>query len=69
MAILNLPLWQIALLFLPIIPIFWCIYHAATHEFPAPAEKYLWVFGSALLPILGALLYILFGYKRAKKNP
>ncbi len=67
MALFSLPLWQILLLFLPVLPIFYCIYHAASHEFPQPAEKFLWVFACALLPILGAVLYLLFGLRRAQK--
>ena len=69
MMLAQLSAWQLCLLALPILPNLWCIWHAAKHEFPGATEKYLWIFGSVFLPIIGGLLYLLFGFRRSKPAP
>lgn len=70
--ILDLPVWQMALFVLPILPNLWCIWHAFKHDFPQPQERYLWMLGGVLVPVLGGLAYLLFGWRRSRpmvENP
>ncbi|CAK7071059.1 MAG: hypothetical protein DELT_01885 [Desulfovibrio sp.] len=57
-------LWM-AILTLPILPNFWCIWHAGRHAFPGPAEQQQWIRVGVFVPILGGLIYLLFGMRRA----
>lgn len=57
---------QIVLIVLPILPNLWCIWHAAQHDFPGEREKYFWMLGGVLLPVLGGLAYLLFGWRRSR---
>lgn len=60
------PLLMIAALALPILPNLWCIWHAYGHEFNTPAEKYGWMLAGVFLPVAGGLVYLLFGWRRAR---
>ena len=51
---------------LPILPNLWCIWHAYRHEFTTPTEKFGWMLGGVFLPVLGGLLYLLFGWRRTR---
>ena len=57
---------QAALLSLPILPNLWSIWHAMRHEFPGEREKYLWTMAAVLLPFIGGMLYLLFGWRRSR---
>ena len=57
---------QAALLLLPILPNLWSIWHAMRHDFPGEREKYLWTMTAVFLPLLGGMLYLLFGWRRSR---
>ena len=50
---------------LPIIPNLWCIWHASRHDFPNPNERVLWVRAGTFAPIIGGILYLTVGMRRA----
>lgn len=54
------------LLMLPAVLNLWTIWHAIKHTFPLEKERILWVLAGIFLPILGGILYLLFGLKRSK---
>lgn len=62
---MNAFFWLLALT-LPILPNFWCIWHASRHAFPGPNEQKLWVRAGIFAPVLGGLLYLLVGMRRAR---
>lgn len=64
----NMPtLLQIGLLILPLFNI-WAICHAGLRVFPSgPQERILWVMLAMFIPVLGGLIYLLFGMKRSRK--
>jgi len=55
-----------ALLMLPAIINLWGISHAMRHTFPGENERVLWVVACIFLPILGGVLYLIFGLRRSK---
>ena len=59
-------LFWVLLLSLPILPNLWCIWHARRHSFPGPNEQELWVRTGTFVPVLGGLLYLLIGLRRAR---
>lgn len=50
---------------LPVIINLWAIYHAMRHNFPKDGERGLWVALAIFLPILGGVLYFIFGFRRS----
>lgn len=57
----------LVLLTVPILPNLWCIWHAYRSRFPTTVEKMAWVMVGIFFPVLGGLVYLLFGYKRSNK--
>lgn len=64
MPMLQLEIWQLALLFAPALLNLWGIWHAMRHEFPTPAERLVWVVVCIFLPILGGFVYLVAGRAR-----
>ncbi|MDL2307567.1 PLDc N-terminal domain-containing protein [Desulfovibrio sp. OttesenSCG-928-C06] len=65
----SVPLWlKIAALSLPILPNLWCIFQAGTKPFKVPAEKFLWLGAGVFLPVLGGLLFLVFGRGRIARS-
>lgn len=62
----SLPLVLIGLA-LPILPNMWAIWHAYMHQFPTPAERLGWMGLNVFVPVLGGVLYLLFGFRRSRK--
>lgn len=56
----------IFLLMLPAILNLWTIWHAMNHVFSQEKERLLWVLAGIFLPVLGGILYLIFGLKRSK---
>lgn len=52
---------------IPILPNLWCIYHAFQREFPTTAEKMAWIWLGVLAPVVGGLVYFIWGRKRGQK--
>ncbi len=60
------PLWLTCIIiFLPTLPGFWAIWHSTTRRFATVQEQIAWIGLSMLVPVIGGLVYILFGRKRA----
>ena len=49
---------------LPILPNLWSIWHSYKHDFDTPMEKYGWMLAGVMLPVIGGVLYLLFGFRR-----
>ncbi len=64
----NLPLYvQIGLALAPLLNL-WAICHAALRAFPGEhQERILWMLLAVFIPILGGIIYLLFGMKRSRK--
>ena len=59
-------LFWIVALSLPILPNLWCIWHASRHDFPMPNERTLWIRAGTFAPIIGGILYLCIGRRRAR---
>lgn len=53
------------LLGLPALPNLFGIWHAFNHDFPGPQERLKWMGVCVFLPVIGGLIYLLFGLRRA----
>ena len=60
-------LFKMFLLAIPAIPNIWAIYHAYYREFPTPQEKMAWVGAAIFVPVIGGLVYLFIGRRRAIK--
>ncbi len=56
---------KILLLTIPAIPNLWAIYHAYNRDFPTVQEKMAWIGAGIFVPVLGGLLYLFIGRRRA----
>ncbi len=52
-------------LMLPILFNLWSIRHAFKHDFPSEKEKKIWIRLATFLPVVGGLVYLLWGRPRA----
>ena len=57
----------IVLAFIPIVPSFWAIWHVFHRTFASVNEKMFWLGLSVFVPVLGGLIYLVFGRKRGQK--
>ncbi|MDR3073860.1 MAG: hypothetical protein LBV01_03920 [Deltaproteobacteria bacterium] len=62
-------IFWILVLSLPILPNLWCIWHASRHSFPGPNEQTHWVRAGVFAPVIGGILYLLIGMRRARPLP
>ncbi len=62
---------QMALLFvllaLPILPNFIAIWHSFHRQFPTPAERMFWFMLAIFVPLVGGIVYLIWGRKRGRK--
>ena len=58
----------VLLIVLPILPNLWSIWHIFHRDFDTPQEKMAWLALAVFIPVLGGLIYILFGRRRAMHN-
>lgn len=65
MTLLSLQPWQLALAFLPALLNLWGIWHAFSHRFASPVERFIWMIVCVFVPLLGGLGYLLFGWRRS----
>lgn len=67
----DMPMSQLllilALLSLPILPNLWAIWHAFHVTFPTDQEKMVWIALGVFVPVLGGLIYLFWGRKRARR--
>lgn len=63
----DLHAWQIVVLFSPVLPNLWSLHHVFHHKYPGKYERLVWAYIAIFLPLVGGLIYIFFGKKRAKK--
>ncbi|SBV91531.1 conserved hypothetical protein [uncultured delta proteobacterium] len=56
----------LSILSLPILPNLWCIWHASRHDFPLPDERKLWIRAGTFAPVIGGILYLAVGMRRAR---
>ncbi len=59
-------IFWIIILSLPILPNLWCIWHASRHDFPGPDERKLWIRAGVFAPVIGGILYLAVGMRRAR---
>lgn len=60
--------YVLPLLLLPILPNLWGIVHVYRREFATPQERAAWLVALIILPVIGGLVYMLFGARRAMKK-
>lgn len=60
--------WMIPLLLLPMLPTFWSIWDIWSHSFVSYNRKMAWLALAVFVPVLGGIIYILFGRKEARKG-
>ena len=60
--------WHIAVALVPMLPAFWSIWDIWSHAFNPPERKMLWLVLVVFIPVIGALIYIVYGRKQAVKN-
>lgn len=63
------PLLLAVFFIVPILPSMWAIRHVHGHVFRTPLERSLWFALTVFIPILGGILYILFGRRYAQTAP
>ncbi len=68
-AALNTPNLVLVLLLmaLPILPNLWSIWHAYFRTFKTDVERLIWLGICVFVPVLGGLVYIIFGRPRGRK--
>ncbi|MBQ7456853.1 MAG: PLDc_N domain-containing protein [Desulfovibrio sp.] len=57
--------WYILLALLPLINL-WSIWHVWAHEFSSFQQKVTWLCIAVFVPVLGGLLYLVYGRKKAQ---
>ncbi|MDD6180775.1 MAG: PLDc N-terminal domain-containing protein [Desulfovibrionaceae bacterium] len=62
---MNVEWWYIPLIILPTLPNLWSIWHVWAHEFSSLQEKIIWLLIPVFIPLLGGLVYIAAGRKKA----
>jgi len=55
------------LLIVPILPNLWAIWHIFRSDFNTPQEKMAWLAVAVFLPVLGGIIYLIGGIRRARK--
>ncbi len=61
--------WHIVLLALPMVPNLYSIWHIRTHYFADEQQKSLWFLLAVFVPVIGGILYLAIGRKKASKTP
>ena len=58
----------LGLVILPILPNFYAIWHSFHRQFPTSQEKMIWYFLAIFVPVLGGIIYVIWGRKRGSKE-
>jgi hypothetical protein len=56
------------LLGLPALPNLFGIWHAFNRSFPTKQERLIWLGVCVFVPVIGGIVYLLFGLRRAKRT-
>lgn len=67
MQLFTLEPWILVLLAILALPNLFCIWHAMHSTFPGGNERTWWLLAGVFLPIIGGVLYLLFGLRRSSK--
>ncbi|MBQ4568129.1 MAG: PLDc N-terminal domain-containing protein [Desulfovibrio sp.] len=57
--------WHLLVALLPMLPTFWSIWHIWAHEFENPQQRALWLVLVVFVPVLGGIIYIVTGRRKA----
>lgn len=57
--------WHVFVWLLPMLPTFWSIWHIWTHAFADYQTRMLWLVFVVFVPVIGGIIYIILGRKRA----
>lgn len=57
--------WHVLVALLPILPNLWSVWHICRHEFSPPEKKLYWLLLAVFVPVIGGVIYIFIGRKRA----
>ena len=57
--------WHVVLVMIPMIPTLWSLLHIWGYEFPTPQQRALWLVLVVFLPVIGGIIYIFTGRKKA----
>ena len=68
MNIVNLTIFLVILI-LPMLFTFWAIRDVAYGQFPTLQAKYIWLAVVTLLPVVGALVYLVAGRAQRRATP
>ncbi|MDR1777106.1 MAG: PLDc N-terminal domain-containing protein [Desulfovibrio sp.] len=60
--------WHAGAALVPMLPTFWSIWHIWAHEFEDPQQRALWLVLVVFAPVVGGLIYICAGRKRALRT-
>ncbi len=61
--------WHFVILALPMVPNLYSIWHIRTHYFADEQQKSLWFLLAVFVPVIGGIVYLLCGRKKASKTP
>ncbi len=61
--------WHYILLVLPMVPNLYSIWHIRTHYFADEQQKSLWFLLAVFVPVIGGIVYLALGRKKASKTP
>ncbi len=61
--------WHFVLLALPMVPNLYSIWHIRTHYFADEQQKSLWFLLAVFVPVIGGIVYLAVGRKKASKTP
>lgn len=57
--------WHVLVALIPMLPTFWSIVHIWGHRFANPTQRALWLVLVVFLPVIGGLIYIVAGRRKA----
>jgi hypothetical protein len=60
--------WHVPVALIPMVPTFWSIWHILNHEFEDATQRSLWLVLVVFLPVLGGVIYIIRGRKKALRK-
>lgn len=65
---MNFHWWHIIIVLLPMAPTFWSIWDIWTHSFASYQKRVTWLIIVIFIPVIGGIIYLIFGWKQARLN-